>query len=722
MRAEALSWFEPTLLARSIVITQQFGVCDRAEKNLACEKMVGIGLACRWRRKGSLSHCSEEIVSPQRSNPHYLAAVIADNEWRDVPKARQSMSRFLFVVLFALFVLPLALSAQEAGKQPDLKTILKDKPLGKWIEDLKSSDVKVRSQAVQVLIQAGPAAKEAVPLLVANLKPGGWGWDENAFAILKIGGSAEQETAAVRLLLLAQQRCTPSALLSNRDFMKQHAGQIMPSLVSLLSDADVRCQTLAADGLAIYAGEARKFSPALVQGMKDKAPLVRIHAALALIKVDPGQMQQAIDAMLPLLGKSESGQAAQVLRELGAKAVPNLLPLLRQNTGEAQTPYILALVGVGEPAVAAMKKELTGPSAAGRVGAARVLGQLPYLAGSIHGDLLAALKDDNAEVRFYAAQALVLIDAGKAGPAVPNLIDALESRDLSIRLAAVAALTTLGKTAVAALPALHNALTNAEVQLPAALAMAAIDPKQAIDAVPVLSAELGRRPPRHTQEVLVALGKIGPAAAPAASAIRCSLEANDVFVRIRAASALVRVAPEHTAEAVTVLLNILDKKQALREALVALGEIGPPAKKAGPMLKTLLFDPKLKTHWIKKETMIALVKVDPSQAAPVVAQIKEDLKSKTKPIFFDAVEQLCQVAPAIPTESAPLLAELLNDKQAADDWDDIVHTLARLGPAAREVLPALKERLKDAPRDLADQINYAIGQINRPVKVISAGN
>jgi HEAT repeats len=666
------------------------------------------------------------------------------------------MFRFSLIILSAALLLSPALPAQ-AGTQPDANALLKDKPLSKWIEDLKSPDGNVRSQALQVMRKMGPAAREAVPALIAALKedlskesrvglvgdlaatlaavgPDAraavpllvsamdrdvYRYDHLGFAVLTVGGSAVEEKAAVRGLLLMRMKCVPSALLANEPFLKQHADKIMPNLAELLTDPLPNCRSLVANGLARYGAGARKFSPVLLGALKDKEFDVRIQAALALAVVDPAQKQPAIDALVALLPNSNATYpASMALKQIGADAIPSLLPRLRQNKGEAQTPYIEALAAMGEPVVPMLKKELAGDSVVGRVGAARTLGRLNYAARTARDDLLAALKDPSEEVRFWAAQALVFMDSSKAGPAVPNLIAALESNSASatIRTEAVNTLAILGKMAEPALPALRTALRDSEVRLSAALAMVDIDPRQAVAAVPALQAELERKAAGQPRNVIDALARIGPPAAAAAPALRKALLAENPLSRVAAAWALFRVAPKHTAEAVDALIIEIHQGQALEQTIRALRDIGPPAKSAVPLLKILLVDPRLEHSRIRKDILEAVVKLDPSQTALLLEHIKVGLKSRNRAVFDKAVPQLCDLAPAMPAECAPLLADLLKDPRAKEDWDDVIEVLAKLGPAARPVIPALQERLKDANPDMVELINYAIANINKPAR------
>ena len=89
--------------------------------------------------------------------------------------------------------------------------------------------------------------------------------------------------------------------------------------------------------------------------------------------------------------------------------------------------------------------------------------------------LLQALRDEKAEVRGEAAQAL-----RKMGPeAVPALIEALRDPDVKVRQAAAQALVRADQGAQSAMPALIEALRDpeGEVRAPAAFALGRMGPE-----------------------------------------------------------------------------------------------------------------------------------------------------------------------------------------------------------------------------------------------------
>src|SRR5262249_39125311 len=131
-------------------------------------------------------------------------------------------------------------------------------------------------------------------------------------------------------------------------------------------------------------------------GMEEGEVLSALARQIPLDRIGPYLLEQLLEV--------RGGAAAGVLADYGAPAHPLLRPLLRQNTEPSQMRSISTLQAIGEPSIPALRQELRGPSAAGRVGAARTLGLLAERARDTFEDLVAILGDAAAEVRYCAAQ------------------------------------------------------------------------------------------------------------------------------------------------------------------------------------------------------------------------------------------------------------------------------------------------------------------------------
>jgi HEAT repeat protein len=125
----------------------------------------------------------------------------------------------------------------------------------------------------------------------------------------------------------------------------------------------------------------------------------------------------------------------------------------RAKSGDAR----LALIRMGEPAVAPLAALLRGGEPRDRITAANTLWGMGMHAKGAVPDLAAALEDPDPELRVTAA--MVLESLGPAAePAVAALTSAVGDRDPRVRQAAVKALGAIGPGARAALPTLTRAL------------------------------------------------------------------------------------------------------------------------------------------------------------------------------------------------------------------------------------------------------------------------
>jgi HEAT repeat protein len=397
---------------------------------------------------------------------------------------------------------------------------------------------------------------------------------------------------------------------------------------------------------------------------------------------------------------------------------------LRRHQGEALLPYLQVLRASGEPSVLpALRQELKSSRAAGRVGAARALGFFSmgnmepaewskfevaeWLLPAFH-DLLALLQDADAEVRGEAACALAQIDPARAGPALPHLIARLQSSEVATRRKVVILLARMGPAADSAVGALVQLLTDPDVRPEAALALVNIHATRAGPAVAVLvdlfkqfvspeavapadRAALEERlrsatpfPANLGEEVLLgALGRMGSAAAAAVPTLRQALYQPDspdgrgASIRTSAASALWRVAPELTQEAVAALIGVVE--EAVRpddgdwtrawSALDALAELGPAAGEIVPRLEAILLDEKKRFLLGGRVFFVPLVKIDANAVPRLLARLETDLQSNDR--FDKAINLLYELGPDIPPTWTPLLERLLQDRRAESRWEDI---------------------------------------------------
>jgi HEAT repeat protein len=170
--------------------------------------------------------------------------------------------------------------------------------------------------------------------------------------------------------------------------------------------------------------------------------------------------------------------------------------------------------------------------------------------------LIEKLTVADPRIRRTAADALVKIGP----PALPALITALQSADVTLRWTAASVLGDLGSDAAEAAPILALALQDPDSQV--------------------------------RLYAIIALGNIGPAAATAIPELTQALQDNDPIVRVYAPLALRKMGGAAKVAIPDLMTTLQDANGRVRlNAAYALGEMGTDAATAIPALETLLSDP-----------------------------------------------------------------------------------------------------------------------------------
>jgi HEAT repeat protein len=212
-----------------------------------------------------------------------------------------------------------------------------------------------------------------------------------------------------------------------------------------------------------------------------EAAEVRWTAAELLGEIGPAAGPVAADALVTALGDSDRHVRAVATEALGqvGPLSPLVVPALTVRLKDDDPlPALRALARCrpdGLEAVPEVTALLTRTAAAVRWNAARTLGKLG--ADKALGPLVAALKDEDADVREHAAEAL-----GDIGPAaaaaVEPLTGALRDPNARVRHDAARSLGQIGPAARPAVPALRGLRDDPEpaVREAAARALAALEP------------------------------------------------------------------------------------------------------------------------------------------------------------------------------------------------------------------------------------------------------
>lgn len=258
--------------------------------------------------------------------------------------------------------------------------------------------------------------------------------------------------------------------------------------------------------------------------------------------------------------------------------------------------------------------------------------------------LVDALKDRDAQVRGAILLTLVGIELkapGTVGPAATAALPVLQkllkpsaSGDYS-GLAAARILGVIGPAAASAAPKIASLLARADEVDASYLAghLARLGPQ----AVPHLIAALSNGKSHVRSSAASALGTMGSAAADAVPAL-IKLLADKPPARTFAAGALGAIASRADI-AVPALLGAVDDEEHefRRAALTSLGQFGPAASAAVPVLLPFLEDPDWPWwHYLAAE---ALGRIGPA-AAPALPSLRKLLKSKDRQIREQAAQAI----------------------------------------------------------------------------------
>jgi HEAT repeat protein len=362
-------------------------------------------------------------------------------------------------------------------------------------------------------------------------------------------------------------------------------------LASLAADGEPEERLQALLTLAAIGEKAAAATPVAIRALESKDNSLRFAAAFAL-----GQMKAAdADAAL----RTASGDADPFLAAVASWALARIHPddgALRQE------------------AVKRLRERLDDDNPKARAAAASGLSDLAATldAGdrrALAGEFAALLRDPDAATATSGGAALIRLGA--------DAVDTLRGQlaDPAVRVAALEILAALEAAAAPATDDIIGMLGDADerVRGDAAVTLGAIG-STAAKAVPALQKILadGSGPAGPRYAAAYALARMGQAAEPALATLRGLIDAEDDVLATVAVWAILKIAPADAAIVETALPKL---RQALRngddkvrlEAAVALGDIGPPAAAAVPILELVEEDDPVKA--VRTAAAQALAKI-----------------------------------------------------------------------------------------------------------------
>jgi HEAT repeat protein len=487
-----------------------------------------------------------------------------------------------------------------------------------------------------------------------------------------------------------------------------NAAEAVGPLTKLLTDDSAKVRAHAADALGKIGEPARSAVPDLIKLVKDSDQTVRRQAVKAIIRIHPGPKvtvplavgllkdvdpavrmnvlsaiaeagPKAVPALIEALNDDKAAYwACLVLREIGPAAkdaVPALIEKLKDSDAEIRREVILTLAAMGDEAVSAV------PHICAALGdketctaATYALGRIGQIPERCDATIRANVKSDDKLLSTTSLWALARIhpeDKELRRETTVQLIAMLREADPFVRAAAARALAELPPAPEITIPIWEKELQNAD----ATTVQYALDALARLGSQGVPRLVDALRHEKLRANVVAVLEQIGPDAAAATPAL-------------------------------TALIGDKDDRVS-HEAVLALAAIGPGAKAAVPTLVKALREV---DEWDGPTLAYALGKIGPEAAIaePVLSELLKSPKTNLALASAWALVQICPASPELVAKTLPVLtAGLTNDLPVARRG--AAEALGRLGPVAKEAVPALKKAANDKDEGVRQAATKALG-------------
>lgn len=449
----------------------------------------------------------------------------------------------------------------------------------------------------------------------------------------------------------------------------------------------------------------------------------------ALSKGDQEARLEAIDA----LGQGGAGSESAVSALAAALSDP--APLVRQRAARA-----LGMIGpAAKSAIVALSVALEDKDPHVRAYVVHAMGKIGVSDEVVLKKLIMGAFDKEAIVRRATLRAVRRIEP-PAEITRPIFIKMLEESDPSTVAATLESVAAGGKKIV---PRLCEALKHEKASYWACLVLAQIGPDAEM-AVPHLQEVLKHEHPEVRIEALVALGEIGPAAAPAAKDIVPLLEsdeiggvryaaayalasigqkdvgkealleasrAEDSYLSMISAWALAKIYPEDTAFVRSAAQKIVkglksDDEHVRRTAARGLADFKEHSDITGPALVEALRD-------ADPDVTDAAIEALASLGPKIVPRVASRLTDPDLRVF--ALRLLQRLGPKAEA-AVPAIVEQLRADGVDEELEfraSLQITLGLIGPEAKAAVPVLVESLASDDEDLRSSACYALAKIGK---------
>lgn len=435
------------------------------------------------------------------------------------------------------------------------------------VKTLVHPDPRARRAAVRALRHLATSRQELLATIRTQL-----GDSDPAAVLPALHTLADMEEDAVPFLIeaLADPKSRYWAEVVLAEIGAEAAAAVEP-LAKVAADAPIEERVQAILALAAIGEPATAAAPQLLAALEAPDASLRYVAAYALgqIRAKDG------DAALEKAAASDDQFLASIASWARARINPDDDALRTKAVDRLEEELTDESPALRQAAIDGMSGLVDGLDEAGRKNLAE--------------KLVTALEDPVPSVGLAAGGALIRLGSDAVGP----LTRALAVPDT--RNAAMELLAEIGAAAAPAIEPMIAGLSDEDAgyRANAAMAIAAIGP-EAKAAVPALEKLLGDEAaaPEARFTAAYALGRIGPAAAAAEPLVRKLAESADEMMATVGVWAAIKINPDDATlfdSAIPKLRHALrqEREMVRLEAAVALGEIGPRAATALPMLEML---------------------------------------------------------------------------------------------------------------------------------------
>ena len=591
------------------------------------------------------------------------------------------------------------------------KTAPTPKTVRVLVSALGDKEATVRRAAAESLGHVEPLPASAVEPLLAALKGADATLSAAAASALRTVAAEPNVKAALQSALQA-----PAAgvrVAAAGALWGHHTPDALVLVwVAGLQDADATARAQSAAWLARAGKQATGAVGPLQAVLKDKVPLVRVRAALALQEI-AGFDSKLVSTFTTVLGGDPRVQM------LALKALTRLGPRASSAT--------LSLAHVARRGVLPLQRLALGALAAIGPGADQAAPALWFLAERGDSRLqkgareaIAGLKlDPKRATAIYISKLddkdLELVEGAVAGlrdvgaPAVPAVSLQLSDKSTKKQIGALRALAGMGEPAAAALDRLRDLLAHSKstgVREWAARTLGAIGPK-ARPAMPSLVAQLEDRSKQVAATVARAIGDVGADSDGAVDALGKLLRTKGqkgAFLRVAALEALGKSGPSGAPVVSTMITIAADDKrpesvrEAAKRAMVSLGPV------ALPRMQAALKGGSQKLAWAACQVLEKMG----SDAKPAVPELILYLSAPKSSWADGAGNALAAIGkPAL----KPLLKLLKHDR--ASVRRAAVRAVGLLGPIAKSYAGSVKRLRKDGNPNVRKAAETAYKQIKK---------